>query len=136
MTEYAFLIILLPLLSFLTIVFALRWKEMVSALFAVGMIVSSFIISVIVLIETFGRHGDYYTAAFSIVELGTFKLQLGMVIDPLTAMMLVVVTAIGSCVMIYSIGYMQMTPASAGSLPIFPCSFSRCLAWLSLTTSL
>ncbi len=98
MTEHAYLIVLLPLLSFLMIVFALCWKEQVSALFSVSMIVTSLIMSIIVLIETMSRHGDYYTAAFSIVELGTFKLQLGMVIDPLTAMMLVVVTSIGSCV--------------------------------------
>lgn len=121
MTEYAYLIVLLPLLSFLTIVLALRWKEQVSALFSIGMIVSSLIISIIVLIETFSRHGDYHTVAFSILELGTFKLQLGMVIDPLTAMMLVVVAAIGTCVEIYSIGYMKDDPR-----------FSRFFAYLSL----
>lgn len=121
MTEYAFLIVLLPLLSFLTIVFALRWKEQVSAIFSVGMIASSLVLSVIVLFETFAQHGDYYTAAFSILELGSFKLQLGMVIDPLTAMMLVVVTSIGTCVEIYSIGYMKDDPR-----------FSRFFAYLSL----
>ncbi len=121
MTEHTYLIVLLPLFSFLTIVFALRWKEMVSAVFSVGMIATSLLMSIMVLIETLGRHGDYYTAAFSIVELGTFKLQLGMVIDPLTAMMLVVVTTIGTCVEIYSIGYMKDDPR-----------FSRFFAYLSL----
>ena len=125
MTKYAYLIIMLPLLSFLMIVFALRWKEQVSALFSVSMILTSLVMSIIVLIETLGHHGDYYTNAFSIVELpmsaGVFKLQFGMVIDPLTAMMLVVVTAIGSCVEIYSIGYMKDDPR-----------FSRFFAYLSL----
>ncbi len=121
MTEHAYLIVLLPLFSFLTIVFALRWKEQVSAVFSVGMIATSLIMSIMVLIETLGHQGDYYAAAFSIVELGAFKLQLGMLIDPLTAMMLVVVTSIGTCVEIYSIGYMKDDPR-----------FSRFFAYLSL----
>ncbi len=47
MTEHAYLIVLLPLFSFLTIVFALRWKEMVSAVFSVAMISTSLLMSII-----------------------------------------------------------------------------------------
>ena len=122
MTEYAYMIMLLPLFSFLMIVFALRWKEKIASLFSVGMIATSLVLSIIVLLETLGHHGEeYYNASFTIVQLGSFKLQLGMVIDPLTSMMLVVVTAIGTCVEIYSIGYMHDDPR-----------FSRFFAYLSL----
>ena len=122
MTEYAYLIMLLPLFSFLMIVFALRWKEKIASLFSVSMIATSLVLSIIVLLETLGHHGEeYYNASLTIVQLGSFKLQLGMIIDPLTSMMLVVVTAIGTCVEIYSIGYMHDDPR-----------FSRFFAYLSL----
>lgn len=121
MTDFAYLIVLLPALAFVMIVFFLRWKEMVSALFGIAMIVSSLIMSVIVLLETLARHGEAFTASYTMVQLGTFKLSIGMLVDPLTAMMLVVVTSIGSCVMIYSVGYMKDDPR-----------FSRFFAYLSL----
>lgn len=121
MTDYAFLIVLLPLFAFLMIVFFLRWREKVASGFAIAMILSSMVMAVTVLIENLAHHGEKITKHFSIVELGTFKLQLGMVVDPLSSMMLVVVTIIGSCVMIYSVGYMKDDPR-----------FSRFFAYLSL----
>ena len=55
MTEYAFIIPLLPLFAFVMIVFLLRWKEKVSAGFSIAMIVISWLLSVLVLIETIDR---------------------------------------------------------------------------------
>lgn len=121
MTDFAYLIVLAPALAFVMIIFFLRWKEMVSALFGVAMIVFSLIMSIGVLFETIGRHGEAYTAHYTMAQLGSFKMQIGMLVDPLSAMMLVVVTAIGTCVMIYSIGYMKDDPR-----------FSRFFAYLSL----
>ncbi|KAA3633193.1 MAG: NADH-quinone oxidoreductase subunit L [Calditrichaeota bacterium] len=121
MTEHSYLIVLLPAFSFLMIVFFLRWKEKIASLFSIAMIVTSLIMSISVLFETIARNGEAYTASFTMAQLGSFKLQLGLLIDPLTAMMLVVVTAIGTCVEIYSIGYMKDDPR-----------FSRFFAYLSL----
>ena len=55
MTEHAYIIALLPLLSFVAIVFALRWKEQVASGFSIGIILTSWVLSIIVLIETLDR---------------------------------------------------------------------------------
>ncbi len=121
MTEFSFLIPLLPLFSFVMIIFFLRWKEMLSAVFSIVMILASWVMSVIVLIETIARHGESYEAFYKFVDLPNFVLEIGVLIDPLTAIMLIVVTTVGACVEIYSVGYMHNDPR-----------FSRFFAYLSL----
>ncbi|MFQ5452613.1 MAG: NADH-quinone oxidoreductase subunit L [Candidatus Zixiibacteriota bacterium] len=121
MTEYAYLIALLPLLSFLMIVFFLRWQEKVSSGFSIAMILTSLVMSVIVLIETLTRHGAAYELFYQFINLPQFILEIGILIDPLCAVMLVVVTTVGACVEIYSVGYMKDDPR-----------FSRFFAYLSL----
>ncbi|MCK4605928.1 MAG: NADH-quinone oxidoreductase subunit L, partial [candidate division Zixibacteria bacterium] len=121
MTEYSFLIALLPLLSFVMIVFFLRWKEQLSAAFSIMTILASWVMSVVVLIETITRHGVAYEAYYKFIDLAGFVLEIGILIDPLAAVMLVVVATIGAAVEIYSVGYMHGDPR-----------FSRFFAYLSL----
>ncbi|MCK4302049.1 MAG: NADH-quinone oxidoreductase subunit L, partial [candidate division Zixibacteria bacterium] len=121
MTEYSFLIALLPLLSFVMIVFFLRWKEQLSAAFSIMTILASWVMSVVVLIETIARHGVAYEAYYLFLDLAGFVPEIGILIDPLAAVMLVVVTSIGAAVEIYSVGYMHGDPR-----------FSRFFAYLSL----
>jgi NADH-quinone oxidoreductase subunit L len=61
--------------------------------------------------------------AFSWIVSGTFKVSIGFLIDPLTAIMLIVVTSVSLLVHIYSVGYMH---GDAG--------FYRFFAYLSLFT--
>ncbi len=121
MTQHAYLIALLPLISFVMIVFLLRWKEKLSAGFSIAMILTSWLMSIIVLIETISRGAVPYEAFYKFVDLPRFVLEIGILIDSLTAVMLVVVTTVGSCVEIYSLGYMKDDPR-----------FSRFFAYLSL----
>ncbi|MEW5796313.1 MAG: NADH-quinone oxidoreductase subunit L [Candidatus Zixiibacteriota bacterium] len=128
MTELSYLIPLLQLFSFLMIVFFLRWREKLASGFAIGMIVLGWVMSIGVLIETIakyaGAHGAHVTPYEWKVLLTAFSranLEIGILVDPLTAIMLVVVTTVGSCVQIYSLGYMHGDP-----------KFSRFFAYLSL----
>ncbi len=121
MTKYAFLIPLFPLFSFVMIVFFLRWKEKLSSLFSIAMILVSWVMSVVVLFETIARHGAPYEAFYTFVNLPNFHLEIGILIDSLAAIMLMVVTTVGACVEIYSIGYMHGDPR-----------FSRFFSYLSL----
>jgi len=121
MTELSFLICLLPLLAFVLIVFALRWNEKLSAGFSIAMILASWVMSVFVLIETIGRDGAPYEAYYQFLDFPNFHLQIGILVDALTAVMLMVVTTVGACVQIYSLGYMHGDPR-----------FSRFFAYLSL----
>ncbi|UCE24110.1 MAG: NADH-quinone oxidoreductase subunit L [Candidatus Zixiibacteriota bacterium] len=121
MTEYTFLIPLLPLFAFIMIVFFTRWKEMFSALLSIAMILAAWVMSVVILIETLGRIDEPFQWAYKFVNLPNFVLEIGTLVDPLTAVMLVVVTTVGACVEIYSVGYMHNDPR-----------FSRFFAYLSL----
>ena len=121
MTQFAYLIALLPLLAFVLIVFFLRWREMLSAWFAIGMILISWVMSVVVLIETLARHGVPYEAFYKFLDLPRYAPEIGILIDPVCAVMLVVVSTVGACVEIYSVGYMHGDPR-----------FSRFFAYLSL----
>ncbi|MEW6569966.1 MAG: NADH-quinone oxidoreductase subunit L [Nitrospirota bacterium] len=69
-------------------------------------IIGSFIISVITLFQVINGktiNEDLYTWMIS----GNFKVSVGFLIDQLTAVMLFVVTGVGSLIFIYSIGYMH-----------------------------
>jgi len=126
MTEVSYLIPLLQAFAFLMIVFFFRWKEALSAGIAIAMIVIGWIMSVWVVIETIAYQTAHHEAIrFEITTfLTAFKginLEVGILVDPLTAVMLVVVTTVGACVQIYSVGYMHGDPR-----------FSRFFAYLSL----
>ncbi len=121
MTSYAYLIALLPLISFLMIVFFLRWKEKVASGFSIAMILISWLMSVTVLFETIGRHGERYESFFYLTSFAKMNFEIGILVDAVTAIMLVVVTTVGACVQIYSVGYMKDDPR-----------FSRFFAYLSL----
>ena len=128
MTEFSYLIPLLQLFSFLMIVFFLRWREKVASGFAISMIVLGWVMSIWVLIETIARyacahgaHVEPYEWKVLLTAFSRANLEIGILVDPLTAIMLVVVTTVGSCVQIYSVGYMHGDP-----------KFSRFFAYLSL----
>ncbi|MBU8934962.1 MAG: NADH-quinone oxidoreductase subunit L [candidate division Zixibacteria bacterium] len=121
MTEYSFLICLLPALSFVMIIFFLRWNEKLAAGWSIATILTSWVMSILVLIETLGRSGQAYEAFYKFLNFPGINLEIGILIDPLTAVMLVVVTTVGACVEIYSVGYMHGDPR-----------FSRFFAYLSL----
>jgi NADH:ubiquinone oxidoreductase subunit 5 (subunit L)/multisubunit Na+/H+ antiporter MnhA subunit len=53
-------------------------------------------------------------------------MQVGFLIDRLTALMMVVVTFVSLCVHVYTIGYMPMIRATSASSPTSRCSRSRC----------
>ena len=128
MTEVAYLIPLLQAFSFVMIVFFLRWREKLASGFAISMIVLGWIMSVWVLFETIARymgaHGapvEPYQWKVLLTSFARMNLEVGILVDPLAAVMLVVVTTIGACVQIYSVGYMHGDPR-----------FSRFFAYLSL----
>ena len=126
MLENAYIIPFLPLLSFLLIVFFTRWKEKLSAGISITMIGIGWLISLIIAGQVIFHGGEGAVSIeryFNIIDLQGFQLQLGFFLDPLAAMMLVVVTTVALMVQIYSLGYMHGDPR-----------FSRYYAYLSLFT--
>ena len=86
-----------------------------------GVAVST-VASILVLRDVMAGHvfnGDVYTW----LQSGTFKLSIGFLIDPLTAMMMAVVTFVSLMVHIYTIGYMDEDPG-----------YTRFFSYISLFT--
>jgi NADH-quinone oxidoreductase subunit L len=128
MAEKALLITLLPLLSFVVIVFLTRKAKMVSAIIALASIGASALLSISVLFDTLKDKTpkEFSIDWLNIPSLGSFKglhIQMGILIDPLSSLMLVIVTFVATLVVLYSLGYMKGDKG-----------FSRYFAYLSLFT--
>jgi NADH-quinone oxidoreductase subunit L len=112
MTENALLITLLPLLSFVIIIFLTRKYKRVSSGIALAAVAGSFVLSLVNFIGILSGAKAQETAVnwFSIPSLGSFKglsVQMGILIDPLSSLMLVIVTLVATLVVLYSFGYMK-----------------------------
>lgn len=119
MLDYAWVITIMPLAAFCIILGLTYRKPMTSALVAIICMGISLVFSVGVLLEVIaGRQVELSLTWFT---LGDWRLEVGVLVDPLAAVMFLVVTLITFLDMIYSIGYMH---GDAG--------FSRFFAFLSL----
>src|ERR1041384_5223494 len=79
-----------------------------SATLAIGSMVVSFLLSLCAFAHTLGHQDEaaHQVFNFSWFQFGDQWLQLGWVLDPLTAVMLVMVSFVGLLIFIYSVGYM------------------------------
>jgi NADH-quinone oxidoreductase subunit L len=112
----AWLIPVFPLLAFGAIVlYVRRWKD-VSSWLAVGAIALSFVLSQIVFWTAIGTPhlGEHpFHSVIRWMPTGKTVLQMGVMVDPLTAVMLFMVPLVCTMIFIYAIGYMQGDPRYA-----------------------
>ncbi|MBI4321109.1 MAG: NADH-quinone oxidoreductase subunit L [Chloroflexi bacterium] len=127
---YLWIIPLLPLLAFLTIIFITRPFPRLSGIVCILSIFGSFLVSLWALwslIVTFSAHGGEEALRQQLTLVwfssGPVALPIGLVLDPLTAIMLLVVTSVSLLVQIYSQGYMAGDPG-----------YSRYFAFMALFT--
>ena len=79
-----------------------------AASLAIGSMALSFLLSLCAFAHVLGnRGGDVLTRNVRWFQFGSEWLKLGWMLDPLTAVMLVMVTFVGLLIFIYSIGYME-----------------------------
>jgi proton-translocating NADH-quinone oxidoreductase chain L len=92
--------------------------------FAAGIAIAAQVVALLLSIAAFGATlagpGFRATQNFSWFQFGTQTLRLGFVLDPLTAVMLVMITFVGLWIFLFSVGYMAADP-----------HFSRFFAYLS-----
>jgi len=112
--QYAWIIAVLPFIAFALIgLFLHRWPYF-SAAISILAISISFIISLLVSLTVFTSEGSYiYEAAFRWLNMPGLKVDMGILVDGLTAVMLIVVTMVALLVQIYSLGYMHGDPGFA-----------------------
>src|SRR5437867_7140771 len=97
----------LPLLAAGMTALAKRPQRTLAATLAIGSVGVSFLLSCWAFAETLGGTGvERQVYNFDWLKFGDVWLQLGWMLDPLTAVMLVMVTFVGLLIFIYSVGYM------------------------------
>ncbi|MFH1075089.1 MAG: NADH-quinone oxidoreductase subunit L [Candidatus Firestonebacteria bacterium] len=121
-----FLLILIPLLPFLAFVINIFFGKKVktkAAYISITAISVSFLISLYLFLGMAVGGEKMTEFRFNWLNFGCLGIQLGIMLDGLTAVMLVVVTTVSLLVKIYSIGYMRGDPG-----------YSRYYAYLSMFT--
>ncbi|MFG6114081.1 NADH-quinone oxidoreductase subunit L [Halobacillus sp. MO56] len=105
MLENAWLIPLFPLLSFILLIFfGKQWREK-SSYVGIGFTGISFVLSVIVLFTQMANGSGGAEAAW--LTIGSIEFRFGVIVNPLNALMLVIVSLVSFLVHIYSKGYMH-----------------------------
>lgn len=110
---HAWLVPLLPALAFLVIVLLTRPWPLLSALIAVAGMITSFVISVLIAVGIFTNHEFtekplvYAVKWFSMPGL---EINVGVQLDPVSVMMIFMVSLVSSLIFIYATGYMKGDP--------------------------
>jgi len=120
MLANAWIIPLLPLLAFVLIALFTNRNQRLSSLVSIGAICLSWVLALFV-IGSVLKNPVASEFKFTWINLLGFKIEMGILIDPLTAVMLFVVCTVSALVHIYSVGYMHRDPR-----------FSRFFSFLSL----
>ena len=120
-------IFLLPLGSFVLIALVIRpflnrWP-LLAALSTIAALTASTVLAIITLRSVIVHHGAVFLS-WDWLSYGGATIQMGLLVDPLTAVMLVVVTSVSLLIQIYSVGYMDGDPG-----------FARYFAYMSLFTA-
>ncbi len=127
--QFIWLIFLLPFFSFLIIAFVIRPFVKVESRIAGYTLITALSVALALSVWTLvsvmtASHHELPVPAFDwLVIEGGVTLRLGLIVDSLTAVMLVVVTFVSLMVQIYSQGYMRGDPG-----------YHRYYAWMSLFT--
>lgn len=120
MIELAWLIPLLPFAAFGLISFLFKKNKKLSAYIAITAMLIAMIISLGILIQVINNPASTENS-ITWMKMPGLEINMGVLIDPLAAVMLTVVTIVTTLVQIYSMGYMENDPG-----------YSRFFAYLSL----
>ncbi len=107
----SWLMIALPLLgAFILLVFN-RFTNRWGHLLGVAMSLASFAVAVLAFVELLGLGEDQRRRAVRLYEfIPSLKLDMGLLVDPLSVSFALLITGVGSLIHIYSIGYMSHDP--------------------------
>ena len=104
--QYLWLIPVIPLLAAGLGALLQREQRRLAAGLAIGGMALSWLLSCAAFFTTLGVHPLRQVHNFAWFDLGETTVQLGWMLDPLTAIMLVMVTFLSLLIFIYSLGYM------------------------------
>ncbi len=105
--DLAWFILMLPLIAAIGVAVGVRKDNLLSAAFSIAAVSVSFLLSV-ALFLTFGLGGHAaVTTPFSWIHVGDLDVDIGLVVDRLSLLMLLVVTGVSTAVQVYSTSYMR-----------------------------
>jgi NADH-quinone oxidoreductase subunit L len=105
--KYSWLIAFLPATSALLTLFLGKRTPGKGSVYGIAALGASLVLSLGVLWTFVGGERGFYEASVPWFQIGPLHLEVGVYVDGLTAVMVVVVTAISLCVHVYSLGYMK-----------------------------
>ena len=141
--QLIWLIFLLPLISFFICSVIVRQllnhHSIIAGYTAIILIGLSFLISVLAFYEVIINHNEITSSPIEWLTIGKFSLSIGLLLDPLTIVMLTVVTGVSLMVQIYSLGYMkgedQESNHSEDPVELGQPVLSRYFSYMSLFTA-
>lgn len=102
---------LFPLLGFLFVAFnTKKFSEGFTSFVACGAILMSFILSIalfIYLIRSTAEERAIHVTLFNWISAGNFSSTISFLVDPLSSLMLLIITGVGFLIHVYSVGYMH-----------------------------
>ena len=129
-SELFWLIFLLPVISFVLVVGLVKpltgKYSPVGGYITIMCIAGSAVLAIWALAEVMGApNHEIHVPDITWLTIGDFSIKLGIIMDSLTAVMLVVVTVVSLMVQIYSLGYMEHFVHHEGD------TYTRYYAWMS-----
>ncbi len=109
----AWLLVALPLLGAAILLLGGRRTNGFGPALATGLSWATFVIGAVIFFAMLGRPGDQRAQSlhlFSWVPAGSFQVDAGMLVDPLSLAFVLLVTFVGSLILVYSLGYMEHDP--------------------------
>ena len=111
--QHLWLIPALPLLAAVVGAFTPRRGHALAAGAAIAALAGALLLAVGALAAALAAPAVHATDNFAWFDLGAGQIRLGWLLDPLTAVMLVMVTAVGLLIFVFSLGYMREDPNAA-----------------------
>jgi NADH-quinone oxidoreductase subunit L len=112
-TAYAWLLVALPLLGAAVLLVGGRRADRWGPQLAVGLSWTAFVVGFGIWLQMLGYAGEdraRHLHLFSWVPAGQFQLDAGMLLDELSVAFVLLVTFVGSLILVYSLGYMEHDP--------------------------
>ena len=104
-----------PLLGFIIIGLTVnKIPKTLASYIAFGAVLFSFIVSVILFFQLSGADENQRSLTVSLfnwISVGEFTASISFLVDPLSSLMLLIITGVGFLIHVYSIGYMHDDPA-------------------------
>ncbi len=103
----AWLVPVIPFVGFLAVLLTTRVLADRAAHLALGAAVAAFVLSIAIAMQVIAEPATYLRAMPTWIEVGDLRVTFELLVDQLTAVMLLVVTGVGLLVHVYSVGYMH-----------------------------